>query len=215
MFSPDGTLFLTMGERFKFDPAQDLASDLGKIVRLNRDGSIPRDNPFVGRAYARDAIWTFGHRNIQAGAINPQSGALWIAEMGPRGGDELNLPERGRNYGWPIVSWGTHYNGEAIPHPPTHPEFADAIKQWTPVISPSGMIFYTGNIFPEWRGNLLIGSLTQQALVRLQAQGSQVVGEEIIPLGARIRDVEQGPDGAVYLLTDQQNGNVLRLRPLR
>jgi len=215
VFSPDGTLFLTMGERFKFDPAQDPSSHLGKIVRLNRDGSIPRDNPFVGQPNAKGAIWTYGHRNVQAGAINPQSGALWIAEMGPRGGDELNLPERGRNYGWPIVSWGTHYNGEDIPKPPTHPEFTDAIKQWTPVISPSGMIFYAGTLFPEWRGNVLIGSLTRQALVRLSVQGSQVVDEEIIPLGARIRDVEQGPDGAVYLLTDQQNGSVLRLRPLR
>jgi glucose/arabinose dehydrogenase len=213
VFAPDGTLFLTLGERFKFDPAQDLSSGLGKIMRLNRDGSIPRDNPFVGRRDAQDAIWSYGHRNIQAAAINPQTGALWVAEMGPRGGDELNLPERGRNYGWPLVSWGTHYDGRPIPDPPTRPEFADAIKVWTPAIAPSGMIFYTGDLFPQWRGNALIGSLTRQALVRLGVQGSQITGEEIIPLGARIRDVAQGPDGTIYLLTDHRNGRVLRLRP--
>lgn len=215
IFSRDGTLFLTMGERFKFDPAQDLASDLGKIVRLNLDGSIPPNNPFVGRSNVRPEIWSYGHRNIQAAAINPQSGALWIGEMGPRGGDELNLPEPGRNYGWPLVSWGTHYDGTAIPHPPTRPDLVDAVKQWTPVISPSGMLFYTADLFPAWRGNVLIGSLTRRALVRLAIDGSRVVGEEILPLGSRIRDVEQGPDGAVYLLTDHQDGSVLRLRPER
>lgn len=215
VFAPDGTLFLTLGERFKFEPAQDLSSGLGKIMRLNRDGSIPRDNPFVGRPEAQAAIWSYGHRNIQAAAINPQTGALWVTEMGPRGGDELNLPERGRNYGWPLVSWGTHYDGTPIPNPPTRPEFADAVKHWTPAIAPSGMVFYTGDLFPEWRGNALIGSLTRQALVRVGVQGSQVTGEEIIRLGPRIRDVAQGPDGAVYLLTDQSNGQVLRLRPQR
>ncbi len=213
VFNRDGTLFLTMGERFKFDPAQDLSSDLGKVVRLNADGSVPPDNPFAGKPNARPEIWSYGHRNIQAAAINPQSGALWIGEMGPKGGDELNLPEPGRNYGWPLVSWGTHYDGTVIPHPPAHPEFADAIKQWTPVISPSGMLFYSGDLFTSWRGNVLIGSLTRRSLVRLAIGPSTIVGEEIIPLGSRIRDVEQGPDGAVYLLTDEENGRVLRLRP--
>lgn len=215
VFATDGKLFLTTGERFKFDPAQDLSSLLGKIVRLNPDGSVPPDNPFRGVAGARPEIWSYGHRNIQAAAINPQSRALWIGEMGPKGGDELNLPEPGRNYGWPLVSWGTHYDGTRIPNPPTRPDLADAIKQWTPVISPSGMLFYTGDLLPAWRGNVLIGSLTQRALVRLRIDGARVVGEEIIPLGARIRDVEQGPDGAVYLLTDEQDGKVLRLRPER
>ena len=135
--------------------------------------------------------------------------------MGPRGGDELNLPEPGRNYGWPLVSWGTHYDGTPIPNPPTRPDLADAIKRWTPVISPSGMVFYTGDLFPAWRGNVLIGSLTRRALVRLAVDRSRIAGEEIIPLGVRIRDVEQGPDGAVYLLTDQQDGKLLRLRPER
>jgi glucose/arabinose dehydrogenase len=215
VFAPDGTLFLTTGERYKFEPAQDLSSHLGKIVRINRNGTVPHDNPFVGTANAKPEIWSYGHRNIQAAAINPQTGTLWIGEMGPRGGDELNLPERGRNHGWPLVSWGTHYDRTAIPNPPTRPEFADAIKQWTPVISPSGMIFYTGNLFPAWRDNALIGSLTRRSLVRLTVEGTKVTGEEIIPMGARIRDVEQAPDGAIYLLTDQTDGNVLRLRPQR
>jgi glucose/arabinose dehydrogenase len=215
VFASDGKLLLTTGDRYKFDPAQDLASHLGKITRINPDGSVPPDNPFVRTQGAKPEIWSYGHRNIQAAAINPQTGALWVGEMGPRGGDELNLPEPGRNYGWPLVSWGTHYDGTAIPHPPTRADLADAAKQWTPVISPSGMVFYTGDLFPAWRGNVLIGSLTRRALVRLAVDRSSVTGEEIIPLGARIRDVEQGPDGAVYLLTDQQDGNVLRLRPER
>jgi aldose sugar dehydrogenase len=215
VFASDGKLFLTTGERYKFDPAQDVSSHLGKIIRINRDGSTPPDNPMLRVRGARPEIWSYGHRNIQAAAISPQSGALWIAEMGPRGGDELNLPEPGRNYGWPLVSWGTHYDGTAIPNPPTRPDLADAIKQWTPVISPSGMIFYTGDLFPAWRGNALIGSLSRRGLVRLAVAGSDVTAEEIIPLGARIRDVEQGPDGAVYLLTDHQDGHILRLRPQR
>jgi glucose/arabinose dehydrogenase len=215
VFAPDGRLFLTLGERYKFDPAQDVASHLGKIVRINPDGAVPTDNPFARTGNARAEIWSYGHRNILAAAINPQSGALWVGEMGPRGGDELNIPESGRNHGWPVVSWGTHYDWTGIPKPPTRPEFADAIKQWTPVISPSGMLFYTGDLFPAWRGNVLIGSLSRRALVRLAVSQSQVTGEEIIPLGARIRDVEQGPDGAVYLLTDEQNGNIWRLRPVR
>jgi glucose/arabinose dehydrogenase len=215
VFAPDGKLFLTTGERYKFEPAQDVSSHLGKIIRINRDGSTPQDNPLLRVPGAKPEIWSYGHRNIQAAAINPQTGALWVAEMGPRGGDELNVPEPGRNYGWPLVSWGTHYDGTDIPNPPTRPDLADAIKQWTPVISPSGMIFYTGNLFPTWRGNALIGSLSRRGLVRIGVSASNVTGEEIIPLGARIRDVEQGPDGAVYLLTDHQDGHVLRLRPQR
>jgi aldose sugar dehydrogenase len=211
VFSPDGYLFLTLGDRFQFDPAQDLSNHIGTVVRINRDGSIPSDNPFVDRAEAKDAIWSYGHRNIQAGAFHPQSGVLWIVEMGPKGGDELNQPEAGRNYGWPLVSWGSHYDDRSIPDPPTRPEFADAVKQWTPVISPSGMIFYTGDMFPEWRGSALIGSLSQRAVVRVTLDGANVVDEEIIGLGARIRDVQQAPDGAVYVLTDQRDGKVWRL----
>ena len=213
VFAPDGTLFVTTGERFKFDPAQDLSNDLGKIIHIRADGSIPPDNPFVGRAGMRPEIWSYGHRNSQGAAINPQTGVLWMVEHGPRGGDELNIIAPGRNYGWPLVSWGKHYNGQEIPAPPTRPDLAQPIYHWTPVISPSGMAFYTGDLFPAWRGSLLIGGLTARALVRLTLDGPRVTGEERFPMGARIRDVRQGPEGAIYLLTDETNGAILRLRP--
>jgi glucose/arabinose dehydrogenase len=212
-FSPDGKLFVTTGERFKFEPAQDLSNHLGTIVRINPDGSVPQDNPFVGRREARPEIWSYGHRNVQGAAIHPQTGALWAHEMGPRGGDELNLPEAGQNYGWPTVSWGEHYNGRDIPDPPTRPEFARSAQHWTPVISPSGMAFYTGDLFSDWKGSLLIGGLTAKGVVRVKLDGQTPAGEERIELGQRIRDVRQGPDGAVYVLTDEDNGEILRLTP--
>lgn len=213
VFSSKGKLFLTLGERYQFDPAQDLSNHLGTVVRINRDGSVPPDNPFVGRIGAKGEIWSYGHRNIESAALNPYTGALWIAEMGPRGGDELNLPQPGRNYGWPVVSWGRHYNWVDIPDPPTHPRFADAIKHWTPVISPSGMVFYTGDVFPAWRGSALIGGLSARGIVRVITDGQVVTGEERILLDARIRDVEQAPDDSVYVLTDQNDGKVWRLTP--
>ncbi|EAR22603.1 PQQ-dependent sugar dehydrogenase [Nitrococcus mobilis] len=213
VFSPKGKLFLTLGERYRFDPAQDLSNHLGTVVRINRDGSVPPGNPFIDRADAKGEIWSYGHRNIESAALNPHTGALWIGEMGPRGGDELNLPQPGRNYGWPVVSWGRHYNGVDIPDPPTQPRFADAIKYWTPVISPSGMVFYTGDVFPEWRGSALIGGLSARGIVRVMIDGQSVTGEERILLGARIRDVEQAPDGSVYVLTDEDDGKVWRLTP--
>ncbi|MGH6912700.1 MAG: PQQ-dependent sugar dehydrogenase [Geminicoccales bacterium] len=215
VFSGDGVLFLTLGERYKFEPAQDLSNHLGTIVRINRDGTAPDDNPFVDQENAKPEIWSYGHRNIESAAIHPETGALWIAEMGPQGGDELNLPQAGRNYGWPVVSWGENYDGSDIPDPPTQPQFADAVKQWTPVISPSGMVFYTGDAFPAWRGSALIGGLTSDGMVRvtLDEQQQRVTGEERISLGTRIRDVEQGPDGAVYVLTDESDGDVWRLTP--
>ena len=215
VFSPDGYLFLTLGERFQFEPAQDLSNHLGTVVRLNPDGSVPAENPFVNQADAKPEIWSYGHRNVQAAAVNPETGALWIAEMGPLGGDELNLPESGQNYGWPVVSWGINYDGTEIPDPPTRPEFTDALTHWSPVISPSGMIFYTGDVFPEWRGDAFIGGLSAQGLVRVTLDGSSVTGEERLPLGKRIRDVEQGPDGFIYLLTDEDEGHVWRLEPLQ
>jgi aldose sugar dehydrogenase len=213
VFARDGTLFVTMGERFKFEPAQDLSSHLGKIVRINRDGSVPRDNPFVSRSDARPEIWSYGHRNSQGAAINPRTGVLWEIEHGPRGGDELNIPEAAKNYGWPLVSWGVHYSGQAIPKPPTRPDLAQSIYQWTPVISPSGMAFYTADAFPAWRGNLLLGGLSSEAVTRLTLDGDRVTAEERIPIGVRVRDVRQGPDGAVYVLTDESDGALLRLTP--
>ena len=210
IFSADDKLFLTTGERFKFDPAQDLSNHLGSVIRINKDGSVPQDNPFVDKENARKEIWSYGHRNIESAAFD-DNGRLWIAEMGPKGGDELNQPEAGKNYGWPVVSWGEHYDGRDIPDPTTRPEFADALIHWTPVISPSGMLFYTGEMFPEWKGSILIGGLSARGIVRVSIDGKNAEEVERIDLGARIRDVEQAPDGSVYILTDQGNGNVLRL----
>ncbi len=213
VFGPDGKLFVTLGERFKFDPAQDLSGHLGKIVRIYSDGSVPPDNPFVGNQNAREETWSYGHRNVEAAAIHPETGQLWVAEMGPRDGDELNIIEPGGNYGWPLVSWGRHYDGRDIPDPPTRPEFVQPVHQWTPVISPSGMIFYTADSLADWRGDVLVGGLSARGLVRVDLDGDSVVGEERLELGARIRDVAAGPDGAVYVLTDRADGAVLRLSP--
>jgi glucose/arabinose dehydrogenase len=211
VFTPDKKLFVTLGDRFKFGPAQDLGSHLGKIVRINPDGSVPEDNPFIGQKDAQPEIWSYGHRNVQGAAIHPETGKLWENEFGPLGGDELNIPAPGVNYGWPVVSWGNNYDGSEIPDPPTHPEFKDAIRHWNPVISPSGMTFYTQDAIPAWKGNLLIGGLSSAAIVRLTLDGEKVKAEERIPMGARIRDVVQGPDGAVYALTDEGDGKILRL----
>jgi glucose/arabinose dehydrogenase len=210
-FAADGKLFVSLGERFTFAPAQDLSKDLGKIVRINPDGSIPQDNPFVGKVGARPEIWTYGHRNPQGLAFDPKSGKLFESELGPKGGDEINVLEPGKNYGWPVVSWGSNYDDTPIPPPTTHPEFTDAIAHWNPVISPSGITFYTGDAIPGWKNDLLIAGLSSQAITRLTLDGEKVTGEERIPMGARIRDVVQGPDGAVYALTDAPDGAILRL----
>ncbi|WP_119461418.1 PQQ-dependent sugar dehydrogenase [Rhodospirillaceae bacterium SYSU D60014] len=210
-FAPDGTLFVMLGDRFALDLVQDLSNTIGALVRINADGSVPQDNPFVGRQGVRPEIWSYGHRNIEGGAFHPQTQDLWIHEFGPLGGDELNIPRPGLNYGWPLVSWGRHYSGEDIPDPPTRPELAQSIYHWNPVISPSGMTFYTGALIPEWQGNILIGGLSSNALIRLTLRGDRVIAEERIEMGARIRDIVQGPDGALYLLTDQPKGEILRL----
>ena len=215
-FAPDGKVFLALGERFQFGPAQDLSNTLGAVVRLNDDGSIPSDNPFVGQAGAEGAIWSYGHRNIESAAIHPETGQLWVVEMGPLGGDELNAIERGANYGWPVVSWGINYNGVEIPDPTEFPQFEDAVHHWSPVRSPSGMIVYTGDMFPEWRGDIFFGALSAGGLERVDMENGRVVGTEFIPFNTRIREVEQGPDGAIYLLTNKTAGmgEVWHLAPL-
>ena len=215
-FAPDGKVFLALGERFQFGPAQDLSNTLGAVVRLNDDGSIPSDNPFVGQAGAEGAIWSYGHRNIESAAIHPETGQLWVVEMGPLGGDELNAIERGANYGWPVVSWGINYDGVEIPDPTEFPQFEDAVHHWSPVRSPSGMIVYTGDMFPEWRGDIFFGALSAGGLERVDMENGRVVGTEFIPFNTRIREVEQGPDGAIYLLTNKTAGmgEVWRLEPL-
>lgn len=214
IFTEEGDIFLTLAERFKGDPAQDLTNHLGTIVKLNKDGSAHSGNPFTGRSDARDEIWSYGHRNIEAAAIDTRTGKLWIAEMGPMGGDEFNQPKAGENYGWPEVSWGRHYDGESIPEPTTRPEFADAEIVWTPTISPSGMIFYNGDMFPEWQDHALIGGLTSTGIVVVQVENESAEEVERVPLGVRTRDVVQAPDGSLIVVTDEDNGKVLRLKKM-
>jgi glucose/arabinose dehydrogenase len=212
VFGRDGTLFVTSGDRMRFDPAQSLASNLGKVVRINRDGSIPKDNPFVGKAGTRGDIWSLGHRNMLAAAVHPATGQLWVAEMGPLGGDELNLIERAANYGWPVVSNGDNYDKSPIPDHHTHAGFKAPIRTWTPVISPSGAVFYDAALFP-WRGSLVLGGLSSKALIRLTLDGTKVTAEERIDMQRRVRDVLQARDGALLLVTDDKAGELLRLTP--
>jgi len=218
VFGRDGTLFVTQGDRFEYRPqVQDLSSDIGKIVRINPDGSSPKDNPFVGRSGARPEIWSYGHRNVQAAALHPETGQLWTVEHGARGGDELNHPEAGKNYGWPVITYGVDYSGELIGEGTTKPGMEQPVYYWDPVIAPSGMTFYTGNAFPDWKGSAFVGSLKPGALVRLTLENGRVAAEEryLGDLKERIRDVQQGPDGLLYLVTDSPDGRVLRVAPER
>jgi glucose/arabinose dehydrogenase len=217
VFAPDGTLFVTLGERSILEgrvQARDLGSHLGKVVRIRPDGSVPEDNPFARRQGARPEIWSLGHRNILAAALDGRQ-RLWIVEMGPRGGDELNRPEAGKDYGWPTIGYGEEYSGQRIHASTQGPGMEQPVYYWDPVISPSGLTIYSGDLFPEWRGNFLIGGLSARALVRLVVEGERVVGEErlLTDLNARIREVVQGPDGALYLLTDARDGKLLRVTP--
>jgi aldose sugar dehydrogenase len=216
VFRPDGTLFVTQGDRMNYrERAQNLSEGIGKIVRINPDGSIPKDNPFVGRSGIRPEIWSYGHRNAQAAALDPETGRLWTVEHGARGGDELNHPEAGKNYGWPIITYGVDYSGVKIGEGAAKPGLEQPVYYWDPVIAPSGMTFYTGDAFPGWKGSILIGSLDPGRLVRLTLKDGQVAREEryLGDVDERIRDVQQGPDGLVYVVTDEDNGRLLRLRP--
>ncbi|HEY8379144.1 MAG TPA: PQQ-dependent sugar dehydrogenase [Nannocystis sp.] len=215
----DGMLYIGLGERFDEATrvrAQALDNHLGKVVRIRADGSVPSDNPFVGEAGALPEIWSYGHRNIQSAALHPTRRDLWIAEHGPMGGDELNLPAAGANHGWPVVSYGLHYSGEQVGSgEPTAPGIADPKYYWTPSIAPSGMVFYTGDVFPAWHGDLFVGALAERHLNRLDLDGDKIVGEEklLTDLDERIRDVAQGPDGNLYVITDSDDGRILRLVP--
>jgi glucose/arabinose dehydrogenase len=215
----DGNLFLSNGEHFTDrDMAQTLDNDLGKIVRIKPDGAAPNDNPFVGRAGARPEIWSYGHRNPQGLAINPADGKLWEQEHGPKGGDEVNIVAPGHNYGWPLISHGVNYDGTPVGTGKSRMAgMDDPVWHWTPSIAPSGMTFYTGDLFKGWQGSLLNGALKFQLLSRLTLDGNRVVKEERLLQGLRerIRDVRQGPDGALYLLTDNSTGRILRLAPAR
>lgn len=218
VFASDGTLFITLGERFDFmDQAQSTKNTLGTIVRINPDGTVPLDNPFVGRRGALPEIWSFGHRNIQGAALHPETGVLWIHEHGPRGGDEINIPIAGRNYGWPEASYGIHYWMIPIRDEHAAQGFEEPIYHWTPSIAPSGMLFYTGDKFPHWKGRLFIGALAGTRLVMLQLDGNRVVGESSLleDMKLRIRDVAQDSDGYIYVLSDEENGKILRLAPRR
>ncbi|MDQ3750040.1 MAG: PQQ-dependent sugar dehydrogenase [Acidobacteriota bacterium] len=219
-FGPDGKLYITLGDRFdrpNRPKVQQLDNHLGKIIRINPDGSVPADNPFVKQQGAMPEIWTLGHRNIQSAAFDEQ-GRLWAVEHGPRGGDELNLIEKGKNYGWAVVSYGEEYSGEPIPGVVTQKEgYEQPVYYWDPVIAPSGAQFYTGSAFPAWRSSFFIGGLASQRLVRLVIKDNRVVGEEhlLTDRGQRIRDVRQGPDGALYVVTDQTSGELWRITPKR
>jgi glucose/arabinose dehydrogenase len=217
-FGPDGLLYVTLGERSDKPmrpQAQQLDSDMGKVLRIRPDGTIPDDNPFAGKDGARPEIWSVGHRNAQAAAFDPE-GRLWIVEHGTQGGDELNLVAAGKNYGWPLVAYGEEYSGSPIPNAVTAREgFEQPVYYWDPVIAPSGAQFYTGDAFPDWRGSLFIGSMKDMRLVRLTLAKDRVTGEEhlLADRNQRVRDVRQGPDGALYVVTDQSNGELWKIAP--
>jgi glucose/arabinose dehydrogenase len=215
-FSPDGKyLFVSSGERQKFTPAQDLKTNLGKIVRLLPDGTPAPGNPFAGKGAPTDQIWSYGHRNVLGLAFDGQ-GRLWDLEHGPAGGDELNLVKPGANYGWPLVSDGDHYDGRAIPRNATRPDLAQPAISWNPVIAPGDFIFYTGDKFPAWKGQALITGLVATGLVRVRIDGDKAIEEARYPMDNRIRDVIQGPDGAVWLIEDGEGpdaGHLLKLEP--
>ncbi len=217
-FGPDGMLYVTLGERSDKETrpqAQHMNSHLGKILRLTPDGKAAPGNPFIGQEGALPEIWTVGHRNVQSAAFDTD-GKFWVVEMGPRGGDELNLVQKGKNYGWPLVTFGEEYSGLPVANSVTHKAgFEDPVYYWDPVIAPSGAQFYTGSAFPEWQGNLFVGALREQRLVRLKIENNRVTGEEhlLTDRNKRVRDVRQGPDGALYVVTDESDGELWKIVP--
>jgi aldose sugar dehydrogenase len=216
VFTEDGKLFVTQGDRQAYrEQAQNLGSGLGKLIRINPDGSIPNDNPFVGKSGARPEIYSYGHRSMQAAALHPETGQLWTVEHGARGGDELNHPEAGKNYGWPVITYGRDYSGASIGEGTAKAGMEQPVYYWDPVIAPSGAVWYTGDKYPGWNGSLFVGSMQPGALVRLTLENGRVTGEEryLGELGDRIRDVQQGPDGFLYVVTDEDDGRVLRVVP--
>jgi glucose/arabinose dehydrogenase len=216
VFARDGKMFITQGDRFAHrDKAQDLSVLIGKVVRLNADGSVPNDNPFVGQAGKRPEIWSYGHRNMQGAFIDPETGRLWTIEHGAAGGDELNHPEAGKNYGWPVITYGRDYNGVKIGEGTAKDGMEQPVYYWDPVIAPGGLTMYTGTRFPGWKGSILAGSMTPGGLVRLTMADGKVIAEErhLGELGERIRDVQQGPDGLIYVTTDNSSGRILRISP--
>ncbi len=217
LFDSKGFLFITLGEKFQMKQAQNLQSHLGSIVRLNADGTIPADNPFINNKKALPEIFSYGHRNVQGIAMHPVTKQIWEHEHGPRGGDEVNILSPGRNYGWPLITYGIDYSGEIISDKTHLPGMEQPVIHWTPSIAPSGMAFYSGDKFPKWQGDLFAGALAHQHLRRLEIKDNKVVSQEILldTLGERIRDVRNGPDGFLYILTDSSSGQLLRLVPAK
>lgn len=215
VIAPDGTLFVTLGDRGRREEAQDLSNHIGTLVRITTEGRVPADNPFVARRDVRPEIFSYGHRNIQGADIDPRTGRIVTVEHGARGGDEINMPRAGRNYGWPTISYGRHYSGAPIGEGTRKAGMEQPVYYWDPSIAPSGLAVYAGGMFPEWRGDLLVGALRGQKLVRLKRRDGTIVGEEALLAGeiGRVRDVEIGPDGAVWLLTDSAEGGVYRVVP--
>ena len=214
--APDGTLWVTLGERGLSSQAQNPISHLGKVVRIARDGSAPRDNPFVG-GIALDEIWSFGHRNPQGAALDPATGALWIVDHGAKGGDEINKPEGGRNYGWPVISYGTTYAGTQIGEGTEKEGMEQPLYYWDPSIAPSGMMIYSGKLWPGWQGDIFVGALKLKLISRLDRVGDSITGEERLFKGiyGRVRDVREGPKGAIWFLTDEDEGALYRVTPVK
>lgn len=215
VFDRTGHLFMTYGDRGDRQEAQNLGVHTGSIFRFTADGQVPKDNPFTGQAGARPEIWSYGHRNAQGAALHPDTGVLWAHEHGPQGGDEVNVVRRGANYGWPVITYGEEYGGGAISDLTAKDGMEQPVLYWVPSIAPSGMAFYTGDKFPEWTGNLFVGALRGAHLRRVVLDGTKVVAQEQLlgALDARIRDVRNGPDGYLYVLTDSSDGELIRLEP--